>query len=92
MPVGTDQYSYMDEDELIYELSRILHRVTAAEDLIQRAEAFYEEQKTEWSRELPAYFFDTLERKKELIAYEWEIIRRLGEAIAAGRNYRHFDI
>lgn len=90
--MGTDQYSYMDEDALINEISRVLHRIHIAENLVQRAEEYYLKRKDDWFSELRGYFLDTLERKKELIDYEWDIVRRLGEAIAAGRNYRHFDI
>lgn len=90
--MGTDQYSYMDEDELIEEISRTLHRIHVAEDQIQRAEEFYSKHKDDWFIGVQGMFLDALERKKELIDYEWHIVQHLGEAISAGRNYRHFDI
>jgi hypothetical protein len=90
--VGTDRYSYMDEDALIDEISRVLHRIHVAEDRVQRAEEYYWKHKDNWFPVLQGMFLDRLERKKELIAYEWDIVRQLGEAISAGRNYQHFDI
>lgn len=75
----------MDEDDLIRELSLLLHKVTASEDLVQQAEAYFEVRKHDWSRALCGYFLDTLERKRDQIDYEWLRIQRMGQAIASGR-------
>lgn len=81
----------MDEDELIYEISRLLHRVKESEDVLYKAELYYQEHYYEFSKEFAAYFQDMLERKRDQIEYEYYRIKRMGEAIASGRNYMWED-
>jgi hypothetical protein len=82
----------MDEDQLIYEVSVLLRKVQDSEDLVERAQAFYDEFSHQWSEGVSAYFQDYLERKKDQIDYEWYRVGRMGDAIAGGRNYKWVDI
>lgn len=76
---------------MIYEVSMLLRKVTAAEDLVRRAERYFEERSHDWPDGIAAYFMDLLERKRDLIDYEWYLIGKLGDAIASGRSEQIID-
>jgi hypothetical protein len=82
----------MDEDQLIYEVSALLRRVQASEALVEEAQAYYDEYGHLWSEGVRGFFLDYLERKRDQIEYEWYKVGRMGDAIAAGRNYQWVDI
>lgn len=60
----------------------LLNRVLAAEEFVQNAEQFYDELHMTWREDIAAYYRDGLERKKDLIQYEWHRINKLGMQIA----------
>lgn len=78
--------------EPIDELSLLLRKVTASENLVRRAEAYFYHHSKDWSPGVCAYFEDLLERKRDMIAYEWDRVGRMGDAIASGRDPRRMDI
>lgn len=61
----------------------LLNKVIESEDLVQRAEQYYDEQGHTWSPGLAAYFRDLLERKKDQIHYEWYRVNKMGMEIAS---------
>lgn len=77
---------------MIYELTHLLQKVRRSEDLVERLEVFFDEHHAEWSPDLTACFMDQLERKKEQIDYEWHLVAKMGDAIAAGRDPHNLDI
>lgn len=85
----------MDEDQLIYEISVLLKKVIDSENLVRRMEAFCEAHRQQWHYDrldTDAYLQDWMERKRDQIDYEWYRIKRMGQAVAAGRNWEWFDI
>lgn len=83
------------EEKLVYELSVLLRKVQASEELIHKAERYFDEHHDEWLRDMPGFvshFQDVIERKRELIDYEWHRIDTLGQAIAANRDPSRLDI
>lgn len=77
---------------MINELIRLLEKVAADEDLIWRAEKYYEQYHHLWSDGVFSYFNDLLERKRDQLEYEKDRIERLGMAIAADRDKQVPDI
>lgn len=75
------------EESLIEELSRLLHKIHASEELVRNAEAYYAEKHVYMSDGVASYFRDMLERKRDMIAYEWDRVDKLGQAIHAGRTH-----
>lgn len=71
-----------DLTDLTREVSRLLAKVQASEQLVTRLEAFYLIHRDEWREEIAAYFLDIIERKKDQIHYEWDRIGRMGDAIS----------
>lgn len=77
---------------MIDELLLLLNKIGAGEHLLDQAEEYYAEYHQQWSSEVAAYFRDMLERKKELIDYEWHRVYKMGLAIALDRDPDQLDI
>lgn len=77
--------------DLEYEVSHLLRKVKASEEFVKNAEAYFQEHQFNMSVEVAGAFLDALERKKDQIHYEWYLIGRLGDQIAAGRGYEVAD-
>jgi hypothetical protein len=75
------------EKEMIHELGLLVSKIAKNEELVDRAQDFFAERGPYMEPEVAAYFADTLARKLDMIEYEWDRVTRLGEAIAAGREY-----
>jgi hypothetical protein len=82
----------MDEQKAINEVSVLLDKIMAQESLIVRAEQFYDEHHEQWPDGVASYFLDVLERKRDMVYYEWDRLNRMGQAIATGRDRRRIDI
>lgn len=79
-------------EDLEHEVAILLRKVQASEDVVARAQAYYDNYSHQWSDGVCGWFQDVLEQKRDQIAYEWDRIGHMGDSIAAGRDYRRTDI
>lgn len=81
----------MTERQMIEEIGMLISKITKNEELVYHAQQFWEARHHDWSPGIEAYFLDLLAKKRDMIEYEWDRVRRMGEAIAAGREYMPID-
>lgn len=74
------------------ELERLLLRITDMEDLVDCAEQFFAERSPEWSAEFTARFEIYLERKRDQIFYEKNLVEKMGWNMALGHWPPRMDI
>lgn len=74
------------------ELEHLLSKIRNSEDLIDRAEAYFREHRGDWSDGVAAYFEIFLERKREQVHFEYELVEKMGRNIALDRYPRGPDI
>lgn len=67
-------------------LGRLVLRINKAKDLLDRAEAYFEEHHREWSDGVAGEFQDLLEAKRDMIDYELHRVERMGWDIVLHRN------
>lgn len=77
---------------MIDDLSHLIRKVRTSEALVEKVGHFYEERHSELSDEVCAYILDWVERKQDQIDYEWYLVGKMGDAIAAGRDPNQIEI
>jgi hypothetical protein len=89
----------MDEDEEVNmtleeatrEINRLLARIKKSEDFITRAEKFYREKNENWHSSIGARIEIFLERKREQVETEKDLVHKIGLNVALGRYPRTLD-
>lgn len=74
------------------ELEQLLAKIRESEDLIERAENFYQEHHLDWSDGVQMSFEKFLERKREQVYCEQHLAEKMGWNIALDRYRQDLDI
>lgn len=72
------------EQEL--ELAWLVKKVKDNENLVERAEDYFEENHHRWSKEVTAYFLDMLEKMKDQLYYEQHRLEKLAWKLEMDRE------
>lgn len=70
------------------ELTLLLDKIRASEDLVERAEIYFAEKSHQWSDGVAMEFEKFLERKRDQIHYEYHLLERMGWKVALGHDSR----
>lgn len=82
----------MERDYVMDEVALLLAKIRKSEDLIERAEAYFNEHHRDWSDGVALYFERFLERKREQVYFEQHLVEKMGWNIALDRYSTDTDI